>query len=527
MRAVKSLLSREASAGPAVAASKARVRRRRSHQHLDAPFVTALSALAQIAGLIFWSRWAFTQHLMRRHGLAWIVLIAAASIVTTVIHECGHAIVAWCFEMKLLSFRAGPFQWASREGNWAFKFDAAALIAPGGSISAAPTRPKQPAWEYILMIGAGPGANLLFGAAAIWAVIHDRWGTYQQSWEFIAYTGAFCLIGAVLNLIPFRSREGGYSDGARILQIASRSQRDVEAPASAPEPAAIAVPEPVRNPLAIAPPFDAPAPFVLPVAAKIAAPSPAAAATARPMLASGTIRPVAPVVLAAAKAEVAPAPMPPVVAATPITAATPKLAPAPSMDDDELATRMRNFLARPATRPAGKAPDARIPAAPTSNILAAAAKQESTPKPTPQVAVPAAEKLPDPFGLIAPAPAPSASGPAEFAASPALVAVEVHASVPVVPATEVKQESTPTPTPQITAPEAVKLSDPFDLITPAPVPSVPVAAPIAATQVAVSPSRAPVVEKLSDPFAGIAPALATSLPASAPIVVTPSGRHFG
>jgi hypothetical protein len=188
--------------------------------------VTGLSLLAQIAALFFWTRWALTQHLLSRHGLSWIVLVAIASIATTLVHECGHAVLAWCFEMGLLNFRAGPLHAVKREGKWKFKFHAAGLISPGGSVGAIPTRPDPPRWEEIVMIAAGPSANLLIGAAAIWAVLHDRWASYPQTWELIAYTGAFCLIAATLNLIPFLSEDGGYSDGARILQIITRSPID-------------------------------------------------------------------------------------------------------------------------------------------------------------------------------------------------------------------------------------------------------------------------------------------------------------
>jgi Zn-dependent protease len=188
--------------------------------------VTALSVVAQIAVLFYWTRWSLTQHLFSYHGLSWIVLITIASIATTLIHECGHAVLAWCFEMGFLSFRVGPFHAVKREGKWKFKFHAAGIVTPGGSVGAVPTRPDQPRWEEIVMIAAGPCANLFIGTAAVWAVVHDRWGSYPQTWELIAYTGAFCLIAAVLNLFPFLSEDGGYSDGARILQIVTHSPLD-------------------------------------------------------------------------------------------------------------------------------------------------------------------------------------------------------------------------------------------------------------------------------------------------------------
>ncbi len=188
--------------------------------------VMGLSVVAQIAVVAVWERWAYIHELFRTRGLMWIGLVALASILTTVIHEFGHAIIAWCFEMGLVSFKAGPFQWAKAEGKWKFKFHTAGLLTAGGAVSAVPTNSDQPRWQEILMIFAGPLANLMIGGPAIWAVLHDRWTSYQHSWEFVAFTGSFCFIAAVLNLFPFMSEGGCYSDGARILQIVTHSPLD-------------------------------------------------------------------------------------------------------------------------------------------------------------------------------------------------------------------------------------------------------------------------------------------------------------
>jgi Zn-dependent protease len=188
--------------------------------------VTALSCVAQIAGIVIWGRWAYAHNLSRAYGIVWVALITIASVLTTVIHECGHALIAWCCEMKLLSFKAGPFQWMKREGKWQFKLYMGGLLTPGGAVGAVSNDPKQPRWEEILMIAAGPLANLLIGIPAIYAVLHDDWPHYQQTWELVAFTASFCVIAAVLNLFPFLSEDGGYSDGARILQIVTKSPLD-------------------------------------------------------------------------------------------------------------------------------------------------------------------------------------------------------------------------------------------------------------------------------------------------------------
>lgn len=187
---------------------------------------TALSTLAQIAAIILWSHWAFTNRLHGFHGISWIALVTIAAVLATVIHECGHAIMAWCFEMGLLSFKAGPFQWRRKEGKWSFKFVPAGFLTPAGAVGAVSTVLDPPRWEELVVIASGPAANLLIGIPAIYAVLHDRWSSFQFSWELVAFVGSFCVIAGVLNLFPFMSEDGAYSDGARMLQIVTHSPLD-------------------------------------------------------------------------------------------------------------------------------------------------------------------------------------------------------------------------------------------------------------------------------------------------------------
>jgi Peptidase family M50 len=407
--------------------------------------VTALSTITQIAALFFWSRWGFTQHLLRRQGLGWIALITAACITATLIHECGHAIFAWCFEMKLRSFKAGPFQWTSREGNWSFRFHAAGLVTPGGSISVTPSPSGQSAWEFILMIAAGPGANLLFGTAAAWAVLHDRWATYQQTWEFIAYTGAFCLIGAVLNLIPFLSEEGTYSDGARILQIATSSPL-LNAPIT-PASASVEASPPLPAPPAIMPlrvtPMPEVAPELLP-AALVAMPSLTSEVPVRPKPVPDSIRAAdtAPTTAPFLPPKSAPPPEPiqraiKASAVIPVVAAEPELEPEVA---DPIAARFLGAVARltpPPARQMAEPPRVlRVPADPaaaTPSIGAALAIPPPAPA-APAVLAPTSA-APAVLVPVSAAPVPAAPVPAAQvpAAPPTFVAAPEGTDIPALP----------------------------------------------------------------------------------------------
>ena len=185
--------------------------------------VTALAIVAQIAAVVLWTRWAGTHPLVRTHSLSWLGLVPLAAVLATLIHACGQAVFAWCLQMRLLAFKAGPFQWTRREEKWSFTFHPAGLVTVGAAAGAVPANPNQTRWEELLVLAAGPAANLLFGLPALWAVLHDRWASYQHTWEFIAFTGSFSIIAAIVNLVPLKAEDGASSDGARTVQILTDS----------------------------------------------------------------------------------------------------------------------------------------------------------------------------------------------------------------------------------------------------------------------------------------------------------------
>jgi len=76
----------------------------------------------------------------------------------------------------------------------------------------------------------------------LWAVTQANWPFYQQTWRLVAFTASFCLIAAVTNLLPFMTEDGGYSDGARILQMVTNSPLDDRRRTTDRRPSALAPP---------------------------------------------------------------------------------------------------------------------------------------------------------------------------------------------------------------------------------------------------------------------------------------------
>ncbi len=158
-----------------------------------------------------------------RGRLPWYLVATVAVLAATLLHEGGHALLAWTLKRELLSFNAGPLQWRKREGVWKFKFDAEGFYNVGTAIRLAPADPNQPRAHDLWVIAAGPLANLFWGSLALWAVTQASWPFYQQTWRLVAFTASFCFIAAATNLLPFMTEDGGYSDGARILQMMTNS----------------------------------------------------------------------------------------------------------------------------------------------------------------------------------------------------------------------------------------------------------------------------------------------------------------
>ncbi|HWG18617.1 MAG TPA: M50 family metallopeptidase [Acidobacteriaceae bacterium] len=185
--------------------------------------VTVVSLAAEIGALTFWSIWARSHGLLHTPRFPWYFVFTVAVLITTIIHECGHALIAWCFQMRLLSFNAGPLRWRKREGKWSFRLDLEGLFNLGGAVRVVPTDTKQPRGQDLLMIAAGPFANIVTGAFFLVAVLYSTWPHYDVTWRLVALTASFSFIAAITNLFPVMTQDGGYSDGAQILQILTRS----------------------------------------------------------------------------------------------------------------------------------------------------------------------------------------------------------------------------------------------------------------------------------------------------------------
>jgi len=169
-------------------------------------------------GMSWWYRWARAEglHLVPSNPF-WFQFVAVLLLSTTM-HELGHAGVGMALGMKLRAFVVGPFQWRIRDGRWNFQFIPTKILSADGAAGVVPTDPNQSRWNEICMIAAGPVVNLYIGVIAMCGVLTAKGAPYEQYWQFLALLTTISFISFAGNLVPFRP-EASYSDGARIYQL--------------------------------------------------------------------------------------------------------------------------------------------------------------------------------------------------------------------------------------------------------------------------------------------------------------------
>jgi hypothetical protein len=171
----------------------------------------------------WWHLWRTTSHLPATNFVTLLLLIALASLITTTVHECGHAVVGLALGMKLRVFFIGPFQWDKQRGKWRFRFRAQDILGAvvGGKAALIPTVLDKLLPNELSMIVAGPFANLCFGLLALCAALTAFGRPWERAGELLALIAMISVISGISNLIPVRLQDY-YSDGAHIYNLLTK-----------------------------------------------------------------------------------------------------------------------------------------------------------------------------------------------------------------------------------------------------------------------------------------------------------------
>ncbi|MEO0470050.1 MAG: M50 family metallopeptidase [Bacteroidota bacterium] len=138
-------------------------------------------------------------------------------VLILVVHEAGHRFFGWIFGWELL--------WMSASYFLVQRFDKGLLLRintdlplTGGFTSQRPKKQDNLAKEYVLMVAGGPIFSLIFGAALLWFAGLRSSSAYSiLGFSYGGLSGLFSILVGLSNLIPFTSRSGHRSDGAKII----------------------------------------------------------------------------------------------------------------------------------------------------------------------------------------------------------------------------------------------------------------------------------------------------------------------
>jgi Zn-dependent protease len=180
---------------------------------------TALMYGGVLLGGSVWSHWA------EKHGLpadknfvVSALMVEAAALLATALHELGHALTALTLKMKVRQFLCGPLEWRRRASKWDFRFHPAGLLSFPGAVGVAPVNLKDLKLRRIAVCAAGPLVSLVLAVVTAGATFAAKGHQWEPYWHFLAYLSTFSLLGFIVNLIPIQP-DGQYSDGARIYQM--------------------------------------------------------------------------------------------------------------------------------------------------------------------------------------------------------------------------------------------------------------------------------------------------------------------
>lgn len=166
----------------------------------------------------WWLGWLTDNDLSSPGFIRGTLTLALVGLLLAALHELGHTFVGLFLGMKLRAFVVGPFQWRIHDGKWEFRFEPRQILATAGATGIVPTSPHFPKWALLSMLTAGVFVNTATGGVALRLAYS---GAVPQLQGLFGLFGAFSLIAAAMNLVPFRV-QGNYSDGAQIYQILSR-----------------------------------------------------------------------------------------------------------------------------------------------------------------------------------------------------------------------------------------------------------------------------------------------------------------
>jgi hypothetical protein len=152
-------------------------------------------------------------------GYLWALFYFPGILLCSVVHELGHAMVAWIFGWRIQLVAVADYGYLPMERRFT-RVSRADRRGFGGMVVAAV--PRSEGWKkrYACFAIGGPAADLIFAVTALALM------SLLQSYRFGPLFGclaALSLISSIANLIPSRGLGAGPSDGAVLLDLVRKT----------------------------------------------------------------------------------------------------------------------------------------------------------------------------------------------------------------------------------------------------------------------------------------------------------------
>lgn len=135
-------------------------------------------------------------------------------------HEMGHIIAGVLSGFQFQTLSVGPLVISLLSDGWRVQWVNSLGLWNGMTVMS-PKNPSRLRSNAIFFVGGGPIASLLCGAVAISLFLDGPNLRLREAAEFFGILGVVELTACLVNLLPLRI-PGGYTDGARILQLLAK-----------------------------------------------------------------------------------------------------------------------------------------------------------------------------------------------------------------------------------------------------------------------------------------------------------------
>ncbi len=143
--------------------------------------------------------------------------------INIVIHESAHALASQAVGFRLRTFAVGPFVIARKGNAFQLRFSTQSLSLASGYIYSLPVNQHRFREKQIIVIAAGPVANLLAGAALFGVTGLLAHSAAAFLWLCAAEGCVTALATGLTSLLPI-----GYSDGTMLYHLLLRTQHGKE-----------------------------------------------------------------------------------------------------------------------------------------------------------------------------------------------------------------------------------------------------------------------------------------------------------